>query len=38
MYAAESQQEVFYEEPNMYGVVEGVDYNVVYGGEYQESE
>ena len=38
MYATESQEEVFYEDPNLYGAIEGEDYDIVYGGEYQESE
>ena len=38
MYATESQEEVFYEEPDLYGAIEGVDYDVVYGGEHNESE
>ena len=38
MYASESQEEVFYEEPNLYGAVEGEDYGIIYVGEFQESE
>ena len=38
MDASKSQEEVFYEEPNLYGAVEGEDYDIVYRGEFQESE
>jgi hypothetical protein len=37
LYAIEDQDDVFYEEPDLSGGVEGVDYGVVYGAG-EESE
>jgi hypothetical protein len=37
LYATEDQDDVFYEEPDLSGGVEGVDYGLVYGAG-EESE
>ena len=37
MYAAECQEDVFYEEPDLSGGVEGVDYKIRYGVDDNES-
>ena len=37
MYAAECQEDVLYEEPDLSGGVEGVDYKIRYGVEGKES-
>ena len=37
MYAAECQEDVFYEEPDLLGGVEGVDYKILYGVDENES-
>ena len=37
IYAAECQEDVFYEEPDLSGGVEGVDYEIRYGVDENES-
>ena len=37
MYAAEWQEDVFYEEPDLSGGIEGVDYEIRYGVDGNES-
>ena len=37
MYAAECQEDVFYEEPDLSRGVEGVDYEIRYGVDENES-
>ena len=37
MYAAECQEDVFYEEPDLFGGFEGVDYDIRYGVDENKS-